>query len=287
MFRQVCIIEPSFFNTTSGMHRRPFEARQLVLLFFLAQFYLTLVLKICQNLCILNTFYVFSKFTYPKYLNVRLSFIQVYRMRSSCIFQMNTLVTACYLFYICKEALNCLIIIVLLVCRKILSVALVTTAQLATLVPWCPNWTPWRGPSLSGTTLSRESAPQCSCPPLLPPPPPPSSHQPHQRQQHSWWPATTTPFTITPLWASSHPPTWWKEAVWRTSLRRPPHQPPPGKTGERATSSRPPREMRPRMVKWAAVGPFLSSRATSTKNPTRPSTKTGRKNTWLCATTGN
>ena len=31
MFRQVCIIEPSFFNTTSGMHRRPFEGRHLVI----------------------------------------------------------------------------------------------------------------------------------------------------------------------------------------------------------------------------------------------------------------
>ena len=30
MFRRVCIIEPSFFNTTSGMHRRPFEGRHLV-----------------------------------------------------------------------------------------------------------------------------------------------------------------------------------------------------------------------------------------------------------------
>ena len=27
MFLQVCTIEPSFFNTTSGMHRRPFECR--------------------------------------------------------------------------------------------------------------------------------------------------------------------------------------------------------------------------------------------------------------------
>ena len=33
MFRQVCIIEPSFFNMTyaSGMHRRPFEGRHLVI----------------------------------------------------------------------------------------------------------------------------------------------------------------------------------------------------------------------------------------------------------------
>ena len=31
MFRQVCAIEPSFFNTTSGMHRHPFEGRHLVL----------------------------------------------------------------------------------------------------------------------------------------------------------------------------------------------------------------------------------------------------------------
>ena len=30
MFRQVCTIGPSFFNTTSGMHRRPFEGRHLV-----------------------------------------------------------------------------------------------------------------------------------------------------------------------------------------------------------------------------------------------------------------
>ena len=30
MFRQVCIIEPSFFNTTSGIHRRPLEGRHLV-----------------------------------------------------------------------------------------------------------------------------------------------------------------------------------------------------------------------------------------------------------------
>ena len=30
MFRQVCIIEPSFINATSGMHRRPIEGRHLV-----------------------------------------------------------------------------------------------------------------------------------------------------------------------------------------------------------------------------------------------------------------
>ena len=30
MFRQVCTIEPSFFKTTSGMHRPPFEGRYLV-----------------------------------------------------------------------------------------------------------------------------------------------------------------------------------------------------------------------------------------------------------------
>ena len=31
MFRRVCTIEPLFFNTTLGMHRRPFEGRHLVL----------------------------------------------------------------------------------------------------------------------------------------------------------------------------------------------------------------------------------------------------------------
>ena len=30
MFRQVCIIEPSFFNAASGMYRRPFKGRHLV-----------------------------------------------------------------------------------------------------------------------------------------------------------------------------------------------------------------------------------------------------------------
>ena len=30
MFGQVCIIEPSFFNVTSGMHRRPIEGQHLV-----------------------------------------------------------------------------------------------------------------------------------------------------------------------------------------------------------------------------------------------------------------
>ena len=30
MFRQVCIIEPSFFMMSSGMHCRPFEGRHLV-----------------------------------------------------------------------------------------------------------------------------------------------------------------------------------------------------------------------------------------------------------------
>ena len=35
MFRQVCTIEPSFFNATSGMHRRPFEGRHLVSCLFL------------------------------------------------------------------------------------------------------------------------------------------------------------------------------------------------------------------------------------------------------------
>ena len=33
MFRQVCIIELSFFKRTSGMHRRSFEGRHLVLYF--------------------------------------------------------------------------------------------------------------------------------------------------------------------------------------------------------------------------------------------------------------
>ena len=30
MFRQFCIIKPSFFNATSGIHSRPFEGRHLV-----------------------------------------------------------------------------------------------------------------------------------------------------------------------------------------------------------------------------------------------------------------
>ena len=30
MFRQACTIEPSFFETTSGMHHRPFECRHLI-----------------------------------------------------------------------------------------------------------------------------------------------------------------------------------------------------------------------------------------------------------------
>ena len=34
MFLQVCTVELSFFNTTSGMHRRPFKCRHLVLKFF-------------------------------------------------------------------------------------------------------------------------------------------------------------------------------------------------------------------------------------------------------------
>ena len=33
MFEEVSIIELSFFNTTSGMHRRPFEGRHLVLFY--------------------------------------------------------------------------------------------------------------------------------------------------------------------------------------------------------------------------------------------------------------
>ena len=33
IFRQVCTIGPSFFNTTSGMHRRPIEGR--IMFFFL------------------------------------------------------------------------------------------------------------------------------------------------------------------------------------------------------------------------------------------------------------
>ena len=36
MFRQVCAIEPSFFNMTLGMHCRPFEGQHLVLLAFTA-----------------------------------------------------------------------------------------------------------------------------------------------------------------------------------------------------------------------------------------------------------
>ena len=34
MFRQFCTIESSFFNKTSGMHRRPFEGRHLVSLYY-------------------------------------------------------------------------------------------------------------------------------------------------------------------------------------------------------------------------------------------------------------
>ena len=30
MFKQVCIIEPSFFNATSRMHRHPIEGQHLV-----------------------------------------------------------------------------------------------------------------------------------------------------------------------------------------------------------------------------------------------------------------
>ena len=39
MFQQVCTIEPSFFNTTSGIYHRPFEGRHLVLIviYFLKQ----------------------------------------------------------------------------------------------------------------------------------------------------------------------------------------------------------------------------------------------------------
>ena len=32
MLRQVCTIEPLFFETTSGIYRRPFEGRHLVML---------------------------------------------------------------------------------------------------------------------------------------------------------------------------------------------------------------------------------------------------------------
>ena len=32
LFRQVCIIEPSFFNATSEMPRRPFDSRNPVLI---------------------------------------------------------------------------------------------------------------------------------------------------------------------------------------------------------------------------------------------------------------
>ena len=35
MFRPVCAIEPSFFKTTSGMHRRLFEGLHLVFFFFI------------------------------------------------------------------------------------------------------------------------------------------------------------------------------------------------------------------------------------------------------------
>ena len=39
MFRQVCTIGPSFFNTTSGMHLRPFEGRHLVFIIIAFSFY--------------------------------------------------------------------------------------------------------------------------------------------------------------------------------------------------------------------------------------------------------
>ena len=48
MVRQVCIIEPSFFNATSGMHRRPIEGRQLVLKCKASHF---LIMPKCMLVC--------------------------------------------------------------------------------------------------------------------------------------------------------------------------------------------------------------------------------------------
>ena len=51
MFRQVCTMGPSFFNTKSGMHRRLFEGRHLV--FFIVQPHLKSLFEInSQNLAI-------------------------------------------------------------------------------------------------------------------------------------------------------------------------------------------------------------------------------------------
>ena len=62
MFRQVCIIEPSFFKTTSGMYRRPFKGQHLVMTYLYMYIYY------------MYTSYIhYIKFTYIVYLKMYLS----------------------------------------------------------------------------------------------------------------------------------------------------------------------------------------------------------------------
>ena len=51
MFRQVCIIEPSFFKTTSGMHRRPFDVRHLVYYYRFFQTSLKMLTHSSSTMC--------------------------------------------------------------------------------------------------------------------------------------------------------------------------------------------------------------------------------------------
>ena len=58
MFRKVWIIEPSSFNTTSGMHRHPFEGRQLffydAFFFFLRKLKILVIFKKVSQVAILK-----------------------------------------------------------------------------------------------------------------------------------------------------------------------------------------------------------------------------------------
>ena len=67
MFRQVYIIESSFFNTTSGMHRRPIEGKHLV----------EIVSKYSINYYACSTLYVFLE-SYYRNLAVLMKLEHIY-----------------------------------------------------------------------------------------------------------------------------------------------------------------------------------------------------------------
>ena len=76
-FMLVCTIEPSFLRTTSGMHRRLFEGRHLVWLYFAIWFCYTIKHWFTILLCFVMQFYLILQFDFilQSYLILQFDFI--------------------------------------------------------------------------------------------------------------------------------------------------------------------------------------------------------------------